>query len=137
MRRFLATYRNAYLREHPFAYCFAVGAFLVGVVYCWQVLSGDVLNPVLTSQPQWAQIVWALDYLVGGALAARGIRLSRPRLETPGFALLASALFIAAIIQASQLANYVALISGCSLGIGCALRSWLRARYSAGIDDAI
>ncbi len=115
-------------RAHPFALCYAFGAALTGAAYAVQVLTGTDLNPVLTSQSELAQGFWAASYLAGGSLATFGILHRHPPSEAAGFALLAAAILIGVTVQAFALFNYVALLSGGSLALGAALRSYMVAR---------
>jgi len=115
--------QHPYIREHPFAYCFAIGAALTGVVYIYQVVTGVDVSPVLALQPTWIQLLWATFYLWGGLLASEGIRQCKPRIETSGFALLAAAIGISVTLNVFVIVNYVALVSGGSIAVGCAARA--------------
>jgi hypothetical protein len=115
-------------RRHPLALCYAAGAALTGLAYAVQVLTGAVLNPILELQGEWAQLLWAGTYLVGGALGTYGILERHPPSEAAGFALLAAAVSISVAIQAFTVLNYVALVSGGSIALGAGLRSYLVSR---------
>lgn len=115
-------------RLHPLALCYATGAALTGGAYGVQLLTGAVLNPVLADQPQFAQLLWAGTYLIGGAMATYGILHRHPPSESAGFALLAAAVLISVTVQAFAVLNYVALLSGGSIALGAALRSYVVSR---------
>lgn len=89
--------RRAYVREHPLALSFAAGAIVVGLMLTASLIADIAPPPSLEPLAPPLRIGWAFTYAVGGLLACAGVLLRQPRLEAPGFALLASALGIATV----------------------------------------
>jgi hypothetical protein len=125
MRSKLTPIHYIYLRDHPLALWFSVGAIITGV----PILIAPFLangSAALSILPPWAVFVWAAWYALGGSLSLWGMVRLSPRLEAAGMAFLASALAVT-IVTAFVARGVGALLSGAflvTLVIGCASRAY-------------
>lgn len=103
--------RRAYIGEHPWAFCIALGAFVAGVLLAVLPLENEAA--LFVYLPEWAERVWAVSTATAGALVVVGMYRLRPPIEAAGLVLLAGTLFVgvAALVgergAAAALVQYV------------------------------
>lgn len=120
--------RRVYLREHPLAMWFSIGAILTGVPLAVAPFLAQG-SAALTILPDWAVFTWACWYALGGILSLIGMVRLEGRLEAAGMSLLASALAVT-VVSTIVVRGAGAALAGAflvTLAIGCISRSYLLA----------
>ena len=117
--------RHSYLREHPLALWFSIGAIVTGLPLLVAPFLADS-SSALELLPPWAIFLWAASYALGGLLSLIGMVKLKPRLEAAGMTLLASALSVTviSIIAARGPGALLSVAFLLTLAIGCASRAY-------------
>jgi hypothetical protein len=120
--------RRIYIREHPLALWFSIGAMLTGLPLLLAPYLGNG-SAALEALPPWAVTLWAASYALGGGLSVYGMAHLRVRFEAAGMALLASALSVTvvAILMARGIGSLLSVAFLATLVIGCASRTFFLA----------
>lgn len=127
---------NSYLMSHPFAFFIGVWAFLCGLAALALLLSPpfgwaqDQQSALAILFPNWAELLWATMYTIGGGMLAYGIAGLKLRFEVAGCWMIAGTQIVNVYTVLVIRGVPAAFISGVGMavGVGLLMRSCLLLR---------